>query len=135
MSSPDLIGRAVAMAMEIEISPGSETLEPEDDRWLTQVAGLYDELRDAGVPIREESTPAPGAKGEISMVIAALGSAGAFTAVITVIQSWLNRAKDRHIVLRIKDGEDEKVIDLSGDMDSATAKDVTTEAMKHFDGA
>ena len=123
------------MAMEIEITPGSETFEPEDDRWLTQVTGLYDELRDKGIPVREESTPAPGAKGDIPMVIAALGSAGAFTAAITVIQSWLNRARDRHLSLRIKDGKGEKVIDLTADMDSATMKEITMEAMKGFDGA
>lgn len=124
------------MAMEIEIAPGSETLEAEDEQWLTQVAGLYDELRNEGIPVREESTPAPGAKGDISVVIAALGSAGAFTAAITVIQSWLNRARDRHLSLRIKDGKgDEKVIDLRADMDSATMKEITMEAMKRFDEA
>lgn len=123
------------MAMEIEITPGSDAFESEDDRWLTQVAGLYDELRNEGIPVREESTPAPGAKGDISMVIAALGSAGAFTAAITVIQSWLSRERTRHLVLRIRDDKNEKVIDLTGDMDSATAKEVTTEAMKHFAGA
>lgn len=120
------------MALEIEIAPGSDTYEAEDDRWLAQVAGLYEELRAGGVPIREESTPAPGAKGDISMVIAALGSAGAFTAVITVIQSWLARAKDRHLELRIKDGKDEKVIRLDGTMDSATQKELASEAMKHL---
>lgn len=120
------------MAMEIEIAPGSETFEAGDDRWLTQVAGLYDELRASGVPIREESVPAPGEKGGIEVVIAALGSAGAFTAVITVIQSWLSRAHDRHLALRIKNGKDEKEIILKGNMDPATMERLTTEAMKHL---
>jgi hypothetical protein len=120
------------MAMEIEIAPGSDTFEAGDDRWLTQVAGLYDELRASGVPIREESTPAPGAKGGIEVVIAALGSAGAFTAVITVIQSWLSRAHDRQLALRIRNGKDEKEIILKGNMDSATMERLTTEAMKHL---
>ena len=111
------------MALEIEIDPGSDTFEAGDDRWLTQVAGLYDELRAGGVPIREESTPAPGEKGDISMVIAALGSAGAFTAAITVIQSWLSRARDRHLSLKIKNGKDEKEIVLEANMDSATMEE------------
>ena len=123
------------MALEIEIVPGSDTFEAGDDRWHTQVAGLSDELRAEGVPIREESIPAPGEKGDISMVIAALGSAGAFTAVITVIQSWLNRARDRHLSLKIKDGKDEKEIILKANMDSDTMKELTMEAMKQFDGA
>lgn len=123
------------MALEIEIAPGSDTFEPGDDRWHTQVAGLYDELRAGGVPIREESIPAPGEKGDISMVIAALGSAGAFTAAITVIQAWLSRARDRHLSLKIKDGKDEKEIILKANMDSDTMKELTMEAMKQFDGA
>lgn len=123
------------MAMEIEIAPGSETFEAGDDRWLTQVAGLYDELRAEGIPIREESIPAPGAKGDISMVIAALGSAGAFTAVITVIQSWLSRERTRHVKIRVKNGDEVKEIDFDGDTDSATMERLATEAMKHLGGA
>jgi hypothetical protein len=123
------------MAMEIEIAPGSETFEAQDDRWLTQVAGLYDELRAGGVPVREESTPAPGEKGDISMIIAALGSAGAFTAAITVIQSWLSRERTRHVKIRVKDGDEVKEIDFDGDTDSATMERLTAEAMKHFSGA
>jgi hypothetical protein len=123
------------MAMEIEIAPGSETFEAQDDRWLTQVAGLYDELRAEGVPVREESIPAPGEKGDISMIIAALGSAGAFTAAITVIQSWLSRERTRHVKIRVKDGDEVKEIDFDGDTDSATMERLTAEAMKHFSGA
>jgi len=120
------------MALEIEIAPGSDTFEAGDDRWHTQVAGLYDELRAGGVPIREESTPAPGEKGDISMVIAALGSAGAFTAVITVIQSWLSRERTRHVKIRVKNGDEVKEIDFDGDTDSATMERLATEAMKHL---
>jgi hypothetical protein len=123
------------MAMEIQIAPGSETFEAQDDRWLTQVAGLYDELRAEGVPVREESTPARGEKGDISMIIAALGSAGAFTAAITVIQSWLSRERTRHVKIRVKDGDEVKEIDFDGDTDSATMERLTAEAMKHFSGA
>lgn len=123
------------MAMEIEITPGSETFESEDDRWLEQVAGLYDELRDEGIPLREESTPVPGAKGDISMVIAALGSAGAFTAAITVFQAWLSRERTRHIRIRVKVGEEVTEVDFTGDTDSATMERLATELIQHSPGA
>ena len=123
------------MAMEIEITPGSETFESEDDRWLEQVAGLYDELREEGVPVREESRPVPGAKGDIVTVIAALGSAGAFTAAITVFQAWLSRERTRHIRIRVKVGEEVTEVDFTGDTDSATMERLATELIQHSPGA
>jgi hypothetical protein len=123
------------MAVEIEIAPGSETFEPEDDRWLTQVAGLYDDLRDGGIPVREESRPAPGAKGDMATIIAALGSAGAFTAAITVFQSWLSRERTRHLVLRWKVGDEVREIEFTGDTDSATMERLTTQIAEQVAGA
>lgn len=121
--------------MEIEITPGSETFESEDDRWLEQVAGLYDELREEGVAVREESRPVPGAKGDIVTVIAALGSAGAFTAAITVFQAWLSRERTRHIRIRMKVGEEVTEVDFTGDTDSATMERLATELIQHSPGA
>jgi hypothetical protein len=123
------------MAVEIEIAPGSETFEPEDDRWLTQVAGLYDDLRDGGIPVREESRPAPGEKGDIVTIIAALGSAGAFTAAITAFQAWLSRERTRHLTLRWKVGDDVKEFVFDGDTDSATMERLTAQAMEQVAGA
>jgi hypothetical protein len=119
------------MAIEIELAPESETFEPGDDRWLTQVAGLYDDLRNQGVPLREESTPVPGAKGDLPTIIAALGSAGAFTAAITVIKAWLSRERTRGVTMRWEEGGEVKTFKMSVDSDNATALKFFEEAMKH----
>ena len=63
-------------AVEIEIAPGSDVFDAEDALWLQQVAGLVDELRQEEIPLRSESRPVPGEKGDIETIIAALGSAG-----------------------------------------------------------
>lgn len=123
------------MAVEIEIRPESESLEAEDDRWLTQVAGLYDDLRGEGIPVREESTPVRGAKGDIPTIIAALGSAGAFTAAITVFQAWLSRERTRHVKIRVKVGDEVKEWDITADTDNATIERLTTQAMEQGAGA
>lgn len=119
------------MAVEIEIAPGSDAFPADDDRWLAQVAGLYDELRQEGVPIRSENRPAPpGEKGaELVAIITALGSAGAFSAMITVIQSWLSRERTRHLDIRIRDGDDSKRITIDADTDNATLERLAQQAM------
>jgi hypothetical protein len=121
-------------AVEIELAPASEAFEPEDERWLAQIAGLHDELRREGIPIRSVSRPVPGEKGDIPMIIAALGSAGVFSALVTVIQSWLSRERTRQLEIRWREGDETKGIVLRGDMDGATMKELARDAMGHAAG-
>jgi hypothetical protein len=123
------------MAVEIEITPESDSYEAEDDRWLAQVAGLYDDLRNGGIPLWEDSRPDPGTKGDIATVIAALGSAGAFTAAITVIQAWLSRERTRHLKIRWKAGGQWRDVVITADTDNATLERLTHEAMRQAAGA
>jgi Effector Associated Constant Component 1 len=123
------------MAVEIEITPGSEAFDPEDARWLAQVAGLTDELRQEGVPLRTESTPVPGEKGDIVTIIAALGSAGVFSALVTVIQSWLSRERTRHVDIKIRSSGGTKHITIDGDTSNETIENLAREAMGQADGA
>jgi hypothetical protein len=117
------------MAVEIEIAPGSDTFGAEDPRWMAQVAGLTDELRQEGIPLRTESTPVPGEKGDIVTIVAALGSAGVFSAMVTVIQSWLSRERSRHLDITVrKEGESKHII-INADTDNATLERIALEAM------
>lgn len=122
------------MAEEIEITPGSDAFDAEDARWLAQVSGLTAELQQEGVPLRTESTPVPGEKGDIVTIIAALGSAGVFSAAITVIQSWLSRERTRRLEIRWRSGEKSEGITLRGDMDGATMERLARDAMGHAAG-
>lgn len=118
--------------MEIEITPESETFDPHDERWLDQVTVLYDGLRENGVSVREESTPAPGAKGggEIATVIAAMGSAGAFTAAVAVFKAWLSRERTRRLRIKWSSHGEPQEISITADTDDATLERITKEAIK-----
>ena len=121
-------------AVEIELAPASDTFAADDERWLAQVAGLHEELQREGVSIRSESTPAPGEKGDIPTIIAALGSAGAISALVTVIQSWLSRERTRHLKIRWRSGDETKDLILDGDMDAATMERIARDAMGQTPG-
>jgi Effector Associated Constant Component 1 len=115
--------------VEIAITPETDD-DPGEDRWLGQVAGLYDDLRNNGIPLREESTPVPGQKGDVSTVIAALGSAGAFTAAVAVFRAWLERARSRRLRVGWKVGEEWREVVITGDTDNATLERIAQEAMR-----
>jgi hypothetical protein len=118
--------------MEIEITPESGSYDPQDDRWLDQVTVLYDDLRENGIPLREESTPVPGAKGggEIATVIAAMGSAGAFTAAVTIFKAWLSRERTRRLRIKWNAHGEPQEVSITADTDDATLERITREAMK-----
>lgn len=120
--------------VEIELAPGSDAFGAEDPRWLAQVAGLADELRQEGIALRTESTPVPGEKGDIVTLVAALGSAGVFSALVTVIQSWLSRERTRHLDIKIRSSGGTKHITIDGDTSDATIESLAREAMGKADG-
>jgi len=114
----------------IEIVPRTESLASDDDRWLTQVAAFYEELRDAGVPIRQEGSPVPGAKGEIEAIILALGTAGAFTAAVTALREFLSRERTRSFLVRWTERGKRREVVVKGDADSATIERIIRQAMR-----
>lgn len=118
-------------AVEIEIAPGSDAFDAEDALWLQQVAGLVDELRQEGIPLRSESRPVPGEKGDVVTLIAALGGAGVFSGLITVIQSWLSRERTRHLEIRWQEGDETKTITIDGDTSDETLAGIAQAAMGH----
>ena len=108
----------------------NDQYDPDDDRWLGQVATLYQAL-DASVDLVTDQRQAPGAKGAIDQLIVALGSAGAFEAVVVCFRSWLARDRDRRIDIRWAAGGVERSVTLTGDaMDTATLRDLALVAAK-----
>jgi hypothetical protein len=117
---------------EIEITLETDSYESDDDRWLDQVAAFYDDLRDRGVPLRQESKPAPGAKGgDVAAIIVALGSAGAFTAAVAAFREFLGRERTRRLKVRWTVGGQLREVVVTGDTDNATLERITREAMEH----
>lgn len=116
---------------QIEIAPETDSYEADDDQWLAQVAAFYEGLRDRGISVREESKPAPGAKGDVSTIIVALGSAGAFTAAVAAFKDFLSRERTRRLRVRWTVGDQSREVVVTGDTDNATLERITQEAMRH----
>jgi hypothetical protein len=85
--------------MDFEVEALSDRFDALDDRWLAQVGGLVGELgREVG-PVERRATPAPGTKGDLGSIVLALGSAGAFTAAVEVLKSFVERDRGRSVRL------------------------------------
>jgi hypothetical protein len=95
---------ALAESVELRLQPGTESFDPADELWLRQVRDLARELHRAGIALQSPA-PEPGAKGAIDQIVISLGSAGAFTALVETVKSWLDRDRTRTLeVTYFKDG-------------------------------
>ncbi|MGK5684887.1 effector-associated constant component EACC1 [Actinoplanes sp. URMC 104] len=90
-------------ATEIKVGVADGDWFDEDPRWNRQRLELFAAIRDAsGASTRPA---ADSGKGTAETVIVALGSAGAFTAVIEIFKAWIGTRKNRKItVTRVSDG-------------------------------
>jgi hypothetical protein len=101
-------------SFEVAVEPHNDQYDPDDDRWRDQVATLYEDLH-AQVDTVSRGRPASGTKGTIDQLIIALGSAGAFQAVVDCFRSWLERDRDRSIDLRWEENGVRRSITLTGE--------------------
>jgi Effector Associated Constant Component 1 len=119
---------------EIQVEPLTEAYGPGDARWFAQVAAFYDELRAGGIAIRAESTPIPNAKGDAATIIAAMGSAGVFTAAVAIFKAWLARDRTRSLKVLWEEGGQSREILVTADTDNETLEHIALEAMKRQAG-
>jgi len=113
---------------KLAVDPRNDQYDPDDDRWLDQVALLYQSL-DAQVEVIREQRQTPGAKGAVDQFILALGSAGAIQAAVDCFRAWLGRDRDRRIDIRWKSGGVEHSVTLSGEaVDMETLRELVQDA-------
>ena len=101
--------------LELVLDVGSDALDENDVRWLSQVSRLHQEVRREADEFRREVTPVEGGKGGIEQIILAFGTAGVFTAVVDIVKAWISQDKTRTAVFRVKEGDQEKVIEITAD--------------------
>jgi Effector Associated Constant Component 1 len=120
---------------EFAVDAHNDEYHSDDDRWRDQVATLYAQLRvDADVVHR--GVAVPGAKGSVDEVIVALGSAGAFTAVVECFRAWLGRDRSRRIEVAWTEGANKHVVSLTGDaVDIDSVREIARAAAARIGGA
>lgn len=91
--------------LEIGLITKNDRYYEDDPRWLAQSAALVQELRRETGPVRLRRTPVPGTKGAVDQLVLSLGTAGAFSLAVQLINSWLSRDKHRSVEISFTDGE------------------------------
>lgn len=82
---------------ELVLEPRTDRFDPDDERWRAQVSLLFQELQREVGGVTRRHEPVEGTKGGAEVVIMALGSAGAFTAGLEMLRSWLGRDRSRKL--------------------------------------
>ena len=121
--------------VELVVVPRGDPAHQYDERWLDQVALFYDDLRTGGAAVRIDSTPVPGAKGDIASVIIALGSAGAIKSALAAFKAFLGRERIRSLELSYMVKGKKQTITLRGDMDNATLERLAMAAIERSSSA
>jgi hypothetical protein len=95
----------VAERLDVSFAARHDRFDSEDGHWRGQVAVLLDEIRTETGTLERGQMAVPGTKGGVEVLILALGSAGAFTAVVGIIRAWLERDKHRSVELTFTDAD------------------------------
>jgi hypothetical protein len=120
---------------DFTVEPYNDQYDPDDDRWLDQVATLYTDLH-TQVDVVKRGLPVEGTKGAIEQLVVALGSAGAFTATVDCLRAWLARDRDRRVEVRWDENGLERSVTLTGEsVDAATIREIGKAAVDRVGSA
>jgi hypothetical protein len=121
-------------SFEMAVVPHSADYQPDDDRWRDQVVGLVSELH-RQVDVERRGAPVEGTKGSLDEVIVALGSAGAFTAMVECLRAWLGRDRSRRIDVRWDENGQQRYVTLTGDaIDLDSVREIAKAAAHRVGG-
>jgi hypothetical protein len=127
----------MAEQVELKIEPSSDRFDPLDDRWLEQVDGFADELDQELGGVERERRPVDGGKGfDLASIVLSLGSAGAFTATVELVKSWLSRDRSRSVRLSWSETGEVREVELKGsDLDDASFDEIVRSAAQRLAGS
>ncbi|WP_406154782.1 hypothetical protein OG806_01425 [Streptomyces sp. NBC_00882] len=86
--------------LRVSVTASSERFDADDDRWLSQVRLLQDDLgRETRLVTGQPTTVRPGTKGGWLPDVAVLLTPAAVAGVVAVVKAWLVRDRDRTVHL------------------------------------
>ncbi len=100
---------------ELLIEPSAENADPKDPNWIAAVDELRRALKRDFDVLPTPQAEVAGKKGveAVTGIILALGSSGAISAALGAFNAWLKIGRQRSLKLRMKTGDEEKVVELS----------------------
>lgn len=99
--------------------------DADDPGWRQQAGALQQALRDAEVDVESRERPVAGEKGGVAEWVLTLGSSGAISAAVVVMQNWLSRVRRRRLEVTIdEDGRKNRYL-----VDGSSASDETLKAV------
>jgi len=116
---------------ELRVEPRTDRFDPDDDRWRDQVSAFYRELDDEVGGVHREHVGVAGTKGGLETVVLALGSAGAFTAAVEVVRSWLGRDRSRSLDIAWSSEGATRRVTVRGEHIDGSALRALAEAAAH----
>jgi hypothetical protein len=119
---------------EFMVEPHNDQYHPDDERWRDQVTTLYTELH-ANVDTVRRGLPVEGAKGTVDQLVVAVGTAGAFSAVVSCFRAWLQRDRSRCIEVRWDENGVERSVTMTGDVDVESVREIARAAAHRVGGA
>ncbi len=114
---------------ELVLEPRTDRFDADDERWLEQVSLLFRELQREVGGVTRRHRPVEGTKGGAETVILALGSAGAFSAGLEVLRSWLGRDRARRLDISYTVADRTESVSISGDAIDTDAMAKIAEAV------
>ena len=120
--------------VELRLEPLTDRFDALDDRWLEQVDGFVDELDEEVGGVDRDRQATPGGKGfDLANIVLTLGSAGAFTATVEVIKSWLSRDRSRSVRMSWSETGKVQELELKGsDLDEAAFDEIVRSAAQRL---
>jgi Effector Associated Constant Component 1 len=129
-------GIRMASDLELTVTAGTARFDPEDQRWLDQVATLHVALREEAGVISVRGVPEVGAKGAVEAVSLVLSSSGALTAAVACFRAWLARDKTRTLSVEWTDDQGTRqTLTITGDhVDQASFQALAESAGRRLEG-
>lgn len=108
--------------LRVSVTASSERFDADDDRWLSQVRLLQDDLaREARLVTGQPTRARPGTKGGWLPDVAVLLTPAAVAGVVAVVKAWLVRDRDRTVRLAWEvDGRKGEFTAVASTADNAT---------------